>query len=302
MLAAGNVADVAIQSRPAAPADQGVRCSAGGAPRPAASWLESRRAAGRRMTVIDLIGRASLESCMRPVSVIPGDVQRDLPLRRSAIVGNKQSTGTLHLHRPDEALDHGDASMLANNTEALRDAATVAPSPESTTSELLTPVGHKMPRRDLGLTNRALSERAHRLGGRLLREGLEADDPPGVVIDCDREPPAEGPALRQSERQPGGPEAERGGDGREIEMPDMVRVSGRDDASRHGGGFGGSVSGRVLFTGSRIWRIARGPPSSRRLIQDATVSGVTISRSAVCARLHPRAAPSSRMASLSIGV
>ncbi len=136
---------------------------------------------------------------MRAVIVVPRDVQRNLPLHDSAIVRNKKPPRALLLHRPDEAFDDCDTSMLADCSEALKDVSTTTPLRKPTTSKLVPLIGNKMSRRDVGLADRALNEGAHGIGARLLWEGPEADDASRVVIDGHGEPPTEGPALRQGE-------------------------------------------------------------------------------------------------------
>ena len=65
----------------------------------------------------------------------------------------------------------------------------------------------------------------------LLVEHGEAHEPAGVVIDCDRQPPAERPLLGQGEGQPRGPETQRRGDRGQIDMPNVVRLSRSYDSS-----------------------------------------------------------------------
>jgi hypothetical protein len=130
---------------------------------------------------------------MRAVSVVPIDVQRDRPPEGAAILRNQQSPRTLPLHGPDEAHNQSDAPMFADRGEALRDDSTATPPPESTASELFTLIANQVARRDSSFADCALSEGTRRLGGRLLQEGPEADDASGLMIDDDREPPAERP-------------------------------------------------------------------------------------------------------------
>ncbi len=137
---------------------------------------------------------------MRPVSVVPGHVERDLPSQGGAVVRNEKPSRALLLHGSNESLDDGDTSRPANCSETLNDSAATAPTPKSMTSKLLPLVSNNVSGSSAGLADRSLNEDADRRGGGLLRERPEADDASGVVIDGDSKPPTEGPLLRQGKR------------------------------------------------------------------------------------------------------
>src|SRR5713101_1468102 len=59
-------------------------------------------------------------------------------------------------------------------------------------------------------------------------EDSETHQAPRAVVDDHREPPAERPDLRQGEGTPRGPEAEGGGHSRQINVPEVIRLSGCD--------------------------------------------------------------------------
>ena len=80
----------------------------------------------------------------------------------------------------------------------------------------------------LGLGNRS-QESADGFTGWLALERGDTHHSPGEVVDDDRHPVAERPTLRQREWQPTGPEA-AGRHGRQIDVPDVPRIFGRDDA------------------------------------------------------------------------
>src|SRR5712691_2749869 len=64
----------------------------------------------------------------------------------------------------------------------------------------------------------------------LAAEDSQPHDTPRAVVDSHGEPPAERPHLRQGEGTPRGPEPEGGGHGREIDVPEVIHLSGGDGA------------------------------------------------------------------------
>ena len=81
---------------------------------------------------------------MRPVRVVPVDVQRQLPLKSSGTVGDQESSCALVLQGADHSLDDRDTAVLANGPESLPDAPSLAPASESPVSKLLTLVGDQV--------------------------------------------------------------------------------------------------------------------------------------------------------------
>ncbi len=65
---------------------------------------------------------------------------------------------------------------------------------------------------------------------RLSTVDREAHHAPGEMVDGESDPPAEWPDLWAGEGNPGNPEAEGGGHGRQVHVPDMIRVAGGDGA------------------------------------------------------------------------
>ena len=107
-----------------------MRRRTGRASRPSRARLESRPPASWELPEIALIRRASAESRVRPLCVVPGDVVFELARECSLCQGHdRQASRALVLHRRDEPLDDGDATVLADGAEVLLDSATTAPGP-----------------------------------------------------------------------------------------------------------------------------------------------------------------------------
>jgi hypothetical protein len=104
--------------------------------------------------------------------------------------------------------------MLADCAEALNDSSATAPSLKSTTSKLYSLIRDEVSWQSAGLADGVFKECSNRSGIGLLPKDGKAHDPPRVVINGTPEPPAEGPTLREGERQPRSPEAERSRYGR----------------------------------------------------------------------------------------
>ena len=81
------------------------------------------------------------------------------------------------------------------------------------------------------LPKKSIKKRANCHRRRLRTIDRESHHAPGEVVDRNGEPPAEWPDLRQGEGEPGGPEAQRRGNGCEIDVPEVFGVPGGDDAS-----------------------------------------------------------------------
>jgi hypothetical protein len=87
--------------------------------------------------VADLVGGRSPESHVGPVAVVPEEVKRDfLPDCRETERNRDETSGAFVLERPDAALDHGEAAILTDSSEALADSAATSPAPELPGDEL----------------------------------------------------------------------------------------------------------------------------------------------------------------------
>ena len=177
--------------------------------------------------VVDLVGSDGTEARVRPVAVVPGKVEPQLLLHRGETVRDQnQSPRALVLDGSDATLDHGDAAIASDGAEPLADPATAAPALELPGDELAALVGDEVPRPHARPPEKAFEKSPNGRGGWLAAEDGEAHDAPGAVIDDDGKPPAEGPDLRQGEGAPRSPESERRGHGRQVNMPEVIRLSG----------------------------------------------------------------------------
>ena len=229
MSTSGVIADRDVERDSRLTADERLRRGARRASRPPWAGFEAWCLGRRATMMVDLVGSGSAESRVRPVAVVPGDVERQFLLDGDETVWDQnQSPGALVLDGSDAALDHDEAAVLADGAEPLRDTATATPALELPGGELAALVGDKA----LGLMalEKALQKLPNCSGGGLAAEDGEAHDASRVVIHGNGHPPAERPHLRQGEGTPRGPEPEGGGHGREIDVPEVIRLSGGDVA------------------------------------------------------------------------
>jgi hypothetical protein len=146
---------------------------------------------------------------MGAMAGVPREVKSELLLEIGGTVRNgDQPSSAFSLNRPDAALDHGQAAVLADGAEPLPDAAATAPSSEFLGDELPALVGDEIPGLMAYLHEESLKESANGTRGRLAAADRESHHPPRAVVDGDTHPPAERPHLRQGERNPRCPEAE----------------------------------------------------------------------------------------------
>ena len=125
MSATDQVADVEFQPVAATTTNGCLRPGTRRASRPRSPRLEPWFARGRPTAEVDLIRGYGVEGVARPVPVVPVNIQRQFPAQGGALVGDQQASRLLGLQRPDEPLDHGDAAVLADGSEALADACRV---------------------------------------------------------------------------------------------------------------------------------------------------------------------------------
>src|SRR6266571_5006739 len=227
MSTSGVIADRDVERDSRLTADERLRRGARRASRPPWAGFEAWCLGRRATMMVDLVGSGSAESRVRPVAVVPGDVERQFLLDGDETVWDQnQSPGALVLDGSDAALDHDEAAVLADGAEPLRDTATATPALELPGGELAALVGDKA----LGLMalEKALQKLPNCSGGGLAAEDGEARDASRVVIHGNGHPPAERPHLRQGEGTPRGPEPGGGRHGREIDVPEVIRLSGGD--------------------------------------------------------------------------
>src|SRR2546426_951087 len=153
---------------------------------------------------------------MWPKAVVPRAVERQLPFEcLERIWDNAQTSSAFAFDSSNPTLNHRQAPILPQSSESMPNSMATAPPSESLRDELLAVVRDEV----VGSLSRP-------------PEGILKKSPiSGEMIDGNCDPPAEGPDLGQGEGEPGGPEAQRGGNGREIHMPEVIRMSGSDDAS-----------------------------------------------------------------------
>jgi len=231
MPTSGVVADSEIERDSGLTADEGLRRGAWGTTRPPRAGFEASHLGCVTPMMVDLVGSGGAELRVRPVAVVPGDVGGQFPLHGSEMVRDQnQSPGALVLDGADAALDHCHASVLPDRTDTMADEAAATPALELSGDELAALIGDEVPRLHAGPPEMAFEASPH--GGRsgLATEDGEAHDAPRVVIDGHGQPPAERPHLRQGKGYPRSPESERRGHGGEIDVPEVIRLSGGDGA------------------------------------------------------------------------
>ena len=146
--------------------------------------------------MVDLVGCASVEGLIGTVVVVPNHKERQFSTKILSAVRDQQLPSALALDRSDHPLDHGDATVLAHGTESRVNSPTRAPCPEALIDELAALIDNEMSRLRSGLPQGSSEKRSDCRGRRLLLEHGEPHNMPGVVINGDRDPPAERPALR----------------------------------------------------------------------------------------------------------
>jgi len=128
------------------PADERAGGSARRATWPPWPWLEARGPDGWSPIVVDLVGGCAPESRVGPVAVVPGTIELQTLLEGDETVRDRyESPRALGLERPDAALDHGEAAILADGAEPLPDTAATAPASELPGDELPALVGDEIP-------------------------------------------------------------------------------------------------------------------------------------------------------------
>lgn len=129
--------DAQLQLSAGPSTDERLLARAHGSSRPSRALFEARLAARGEPPEVDLVGRAALQARMRTLGVVPSDVVVELaPEGALRQRHNRQQACALGLQRLDEALDDGEAAVLADGAEALGDAVAAAPRRELAGDEL----------------------------------------------------------------------------------------------------------------------------------------------------------------------
>ena len=137
VLAPGKVLHVQRELHAPPPVNPGLRRCAGRTPWPTPSRLEPWRERSRRNVAVQLLGRPAAKTLVRPVLVVPGDVERELVTELLLTHRDEhQSSRALRLDCPHQPLDPGQASVLVESAEPLLDAEATAPLPERDRGEL----------------------------------------------------------------------------------------------------------------------------------------------------------------------
>jgi hypothetical protein len=156
--------------------DKSLRCGARRPAGPSRAGFKTRSPAGPALSVVDLVGRGAVEPGMRPVAVVPEEVERQLVLEGGEAVGDQDQTPrALGFDGSDGALDHRQAPMLAKRSEAMLNAPAPAPPLESLREELFAPVREEMLGYLPRLPKKSIKKRANRFRGGLRTIDRESD-------------------------------------------------------------------------------------------------------------------------------
>ena len=127
--------------------NEGPRESTRRSSRPSRTGFVARRPIRRPTPMVDLIRGCTAQPGMRPVAVVPGEVEGEFLLEfGEAARDQDQTSRALGFERSHAALDHRQAPMLVERSEAELNPPTPTPPPESLRKELLAPVGDEVTR------------------------------------------------------------------------------------------------------------------------------------------------------------
>src|SRR6266705_219985 len=154
-------------------------------------------------------------------AVVPRAVERQLLVEcREAIRDDAQTSSAFVLDSSNPALNHRQTPVLPQSTESMPNPMAMTPSSERSRGELNALVRDEIVRDGSRLLKGSFEESPYQ--GRRGQGTIdcESHQPPRVVIDGHSEAPAKRPNLGQCEGEPGHPEAQGGGYGRQIDVPD----------------------------------------------------------------------------------
>ena len=119
-------------------AHEDLRGRAGRSTGPAWAWLEARHPAGGSLATVNFVWGSTPEPAVRPVAVVPDEVESQFALERFESIGNEsQSSRALSLDCSNTPLDDCQAPVLPQSPEAKLNSSMSAPAPESLRDELL---------------------------------------------------------------------------------------------------------------------------------------------------------------------
>ncbi len=159
--------------------------------------------------------------------IVPGCVESHVSAHPIARKRDHDTPQPFVLQRSEEPFDDRDATKLTHGTIARSCALALTPILEFIGEELGALVAHQV--LWSGVFAHGSSEKgAHFEGRGLLRENSEAHEAPRIVVHRTGDPPAEWPGLQQCKRRPRCPEPRRGWHHRQVDVPNVVRILGRN--------------------------------------------------------------------------
>ena len=200
--------------------------SADGIPLP---HLNALTLAGWHTLPEDFVGRGAAQCGMGPMKIVPSRVLVEHGVHLRRVQRHKNAPEAFGLHRSEEALNDGDASMLANGAEARFDAMALAPC-AVVVLKLGAAVGDHVLGRSACGANRCIQERTDVRGGGFLTKRGFGYHRAGEVVQHGNHMPAERPLLNKRVWEPRDPEAKRGGYNGDVNMPEVVGSFGANDA------------------------------------------------------------------------
>ena len=140
------VVDVELEADAGLTADESLRDRTSRSSRPSRPGLESRNSTRPASAAVDLIRSCTTEPGMRPMAVIPGEVEPQFVPECGEPEGDQdQAPSALHLDGSDAPLNHREAAILPDGAESVLNTPPMAPPPESLRGELNALVGDEMP-------------------------------------------------------------------------------------------------------------------------------------------------------------
>lgn len=155
-------------------------------------WLAMRRLRPK----VNFVWSRAAERHVRTMPVIPELEIVKLTTKCHSAEGNDHPSSAFVFQCEDQPLHHGDAAVFADGSVAgWLDAFTFHPASECIAMENAVPVADDVLWRSPYLTDRVPQHRANRAAVGVIGKDSKLHDPPRIVIDNHRTPPAKGPAL-----------------------------------------------------------------------------------------------------------
>ena len=167
--------------------------------RPAFARFDAWSSVGWSQLEVDLVGGLASKRRVWAALVVPGKEEVEFPAKVCSALWNQNSASALVFHGPDEAFDHGDASVLPDSAISRADSLAATPALEVLAPEDTVPVADQILGCRLSASDNLPKERPQRERLGPPRKHSEAHRTPRVVVNDNGQPPTERPALRQSE-------------------------------------------------------------------------------------------------------